>query len=88
MRALPVGLEFARQMGNEVTIHGSADFKERALRLAVERGMHVNNPELQTRQRELVVERERVRLQDRELLRERSRDRGSERDGLDIGWGR
>ncbi len=38
-------------MGNEVTIHGSANFKERALRLAVERGMNVNNPELQDRQR-------------------------------------
>jgi len=38
--------------GNEVTLHGSANFKERALRLAVERGMNVNNPELQDRQRE------------------------------------
>ena len=75
--SIAAGLELARaKWGNEVTLHGSADFKERALRLAVERGIHVNNPELQVRQRELVVERERARSQDRELLRERSRDRG------------
>jgi len=87
--SVAAGLELARaKWGNEVTIHGSADFKERALRLAVERGIHVNNPELQVRQRELVVERERARSQDRELLRERYRDRGVERDGPDIGWSR
>ncbi len=40
--SIAAGLELARaKWGNEVTIHGSADFKERALRLAVERGMHV-----------------------------------------------
>jgi len=71
-----------------VTIRGSADFEERALRLAVDRGIQVNNPELQVRQRELVVERERARSQYRELLRERSRDRGVERDGPEIGWSR
>ncbi len=87
--SVAAGLELARaKWGNEVTIHGSADFKERALRLAVERGMHVNNPELQVRQRELVVKWERTRSQDRELLRERSHDRGIERDGPDIGWSR
>jgi len=87
--SIAAGLELARaKWGNEVTIHGSADFKERALCLAVERGMNVNNPELQVRQRELVVERERTRSQDRELLREHSRDRGFERDGPDIGWTR
>ncbi len=85
--SVAAGLELARsKWGNAVTIHGSADFKERALRLAVERGMHVNNPELQVRQREL--ERERTHSQDRALLRERSRDRGIERDGPDIGWSR
>jgi len=42
--------ELARaKWGNEVTIHGSADFKERALSLAVERGITVNNPEVQAR---------------------------------------
>jgi len=56
---------------------GSADFKERALRLAVERGITVNNPEVQARQRELVVKRERTRSQDRELLRDPPRDRAS-----------
>jgi hypothetical protein len=87
--SIAAGLELARaKWGNEVTIHGNADFKERALRLAVERGIHVNNPELQNRQRELVVERERTPSQERELLRERSRDRGVERDGPDIGWSR
>jgi len=36
--SIAAGLELARSnWGNEVTIHGSADFKERALRLAVER---------------------------------------------------
>lgn len=75
--SITAGLELARaKWGNEITIHGSADFKERALRLAVERGIQVNNPGLQIRQRELVVERKRTRSQDRKLLRERSRDRG------------
>jgi len=65
--SVAAGLELARaKWGNEVTIHGSADFKERALRLAVERGIHVNNPELQVRQRGLVVERERARSLERE----------------------
>jgi len=87
--SVAAGLELARaKWGNAVTIHGNADFKERALRLAVERGIHVNNPELQNRQRELVLERERTRSQERELLRERSRDRGVERDGPDNGWSR
>ncbi len=87
--SVAAGLELARaKWGNEVTIHGSADFEERTLRLAVERGIHVNNPELQGRQRELVVERERMRSQNPERLRERSRNRGIERDGPDIGWRR
>ncbi len=87
--SVAAGLELARaKWGNEVTIYGSADFKERALRFAVERGMHVNNPELQIRQRELMVERESTRSQERELMRERSHDRGIERDGPDIGWSR
>jgi hypothetical protein len=87
--SIAAGLELARaKWGNEVTIRGSADFKERALRLAVERGIHVNNPELQVRQRELVVERECTRSHDRELLRERSRDRSMERDGPDMGRSR
>jgi len=85
--SIAAGLELARaKWGNEVTIRGSADFKERALRLAVERGMHVNNPELQERQRELVVQQERTRAQERELLleRERSRNRGIERGGPEM----
>jgi len=87
--SVAAGLELARaKWGNEVTIHGSADFKERTLRLAVERGIHVNNPELQNRQRELIVQRERTRSQEFEPLRERFRDRGIERDGPDIGWSR
>jgi hypothetical protein len=87
--SVAAGLELARaKWGNKVTIHGSADFKERALRLAVERGIHINNPELQVRQRELVVELESTRSQDRELLRERSRDRAVERDGPDVGRSR
>lgn len=63
---------------------GSADFKERALRLAVERGIAVNNPELQIPQRELTMQRERAQSYDRGL----QRDRGIERDGSDIGWSR
>ncbi len=48
--SVAAGLELARaKWGNEVTIRGNANFKERALRLAVERGMNVNNPELQDR---------------------------------------
>jgi len=86
--ASPRGSSSRAKWGNKVTIHGSADFKERALRLAVERGIHINNPELQVRQRELVVELERTRSQDRELLRERSRDRAVERDGPDVGRSR
>jgi len=85
--SIAAGLELARaKWGNEVTIHGSADFKERALRLAVERGMHVNNPELQERQRELVAQQERTRARERELLleRDRSRNRGIERDGPEM----
>jgi len=73
--SIAAGLELARaKWGNEVTIHGSADFKERALRLAVERGIHVNNPELQGRQRNLIIERERARTLEREqsLGRERA----------------
>jgi hypothetical protein len=87
--SIAAGLELARaKWGNEVTLHGSADFKERTLRLAVERGIHVNNPQLQNRQRELIVQRERMRSQEFEPLRERSRDRGIERDSPDIGWSR
>ena len=83
--SIAAGLELARaKWGNEVTLHGSADFKERALRLAVEREIRVNNPELQVPQRELTIERERAQSYDRDLLRER--DRGIERDGPDIGW--
>ncbi len=67
--SIDAGLELARaKWGNDVTLHGSADFKERALRLAVERGMHVNNRELQDRQRELVVERQKVKSQERDPL--------------------
>ncbi len=87
--SIAAGLELARaKWGNEVTIHGNADFKERTLRLAVERGIHVNNRELQNRQRELIVQRERTRSQEFEPLRDRPRDRGIERDGPDIGWSR
>jgi hypothetical protein len=87
--SLAAGLELARaKWGNTVTLHGNADFKERALRLAVERGMQVNNPELQHRQRELVVERERARSQERDLLRERSRNHGTKRESPDIGRSR
>jgi hypothetical protein len=85
--SIAAGLELAcAKWGNEVTIHGSADFKERALRLAVERGITVNNPELQERQRELVVQQERTRAQGREPLleRERSRNRGIERGGPEM----
>ncbi len=83
--SVAAGLELARaKWGNEVTIHGSADFKERALRLTIERGMHVNNPELQVRQREMVSERDRTRTREREIIRER--ERSQEKDiGIDIG---
>ena len=67
-------------------MHGSADLKERALRLAVERGILVNNPELQVPQRERTIERGRAQSYDRDLLRERYR--GIERDGPNIGWSR
>ena len=88
MRASPRGSSSRAKWGHEVTIRGSADFKERALRLAVERGITVNNPELQDRQRELIVQRERTRSQEFEPLHERFRDRGIERDGPDFGWSR
>jgi len=51
------------------------------------RGIHVNNPELQARQRELVVEQERTSAEDCKFLRERS-SRNVERDSLDMGWSR
>lgn len=87
--SIDAGLELARaKWGNDVTLHGSADFKECALCLAVERGMHVNNPELQARQRELIVARQKVKSQERDpLLFDRSRERGIERD-RDVGWSR
>ncbi len=79
--SIAAGLELARaKWGNEVTIRGSADFKERALRLAVERGIQVNNPELQIRQRELVVERERARSLEREQSLGRERAPAKEHD--------
>ncbi|MBC5800466.1 MAG: hypothetical protein GIW94_10920 [Candidatus Eremiobacteraeota bacterium] len=66
--------------GNEVTIRGSANFKERALRLAVERGMNVNNSELHNRQREFVAERERPHSLEREQSRGRERVPAKEHD--------
>jgi len=85
--SLAAGLELARaKWGDTVTLHGDLDFKERALGIAVEFGMRVNNPELQERQREVVVERERTRAQERELRHERRR--GVERGEPDIGWSR
>ncbi len=79
--SIAAGLELARaKCGNDVTIRGSADFKERALRLAVERGITVNNPELQVRQRELVVERERARSLEREQSLGSERAPAKERD--------
>ncbi len=86
--SIAAGLDLARsKWGNTVTLHGNIEYKERALGIAVEYGMRVVNPELQDRQRLLVVEQERMRAQERELLlqRERSRDRGVERDGPEIG---
>ncbi|MBC5800549.1 MAG: hypothetical protein GIW94_11350 [Candidatus Eremiobacteraeota bacterium] len=79
--SVAAGLELARaKWGNEVTIHGSANFKERALRLAVERGMNVNNSELHNRQREFVAERERPHSLEREQSRGRERVPAKEHD--------
>ncbi len=86
--SIAAGLELARaKWGNTVTLHGNLEYKERALGIAVEYGMRVTNPELQDRQRQLVVEQERMRAQERELLlqKERSRERGVERNGPEIG---
>jgi hypothetical protein len=52
----------AERWGAGVTINGSAAFKERALRIAVDLGLRARNGELQDRQRDLV---ERSRLRDR-----------------------
>jgi len=45
----------AERWGGEVTINGSAAFKERALHIAVEFSIRVRNAELRDRQRELVA---------------------------------
>jgi hypothetical protein len=53
----------AERWGAEVTINGSAAFKERALRIAVDLGLRARNGELEDRQRDL-IERSR-QLRDR-----------------------
>ncbi len=47
----------AERWGGEVTINGSAAFKDRALHIAAELGIRVRNSELQDRQREYVERR-------------------------------
>jgi len=88
--SLAAGLELARaKWGDTVTLHGSVDYKERALGIAIEYGMRVDNPELQKRQQQLVVERQKEKSQERDpLLFDGSRDRRIERNGPDIGWSR
>jgi len=79
--SIGAGLELARaKWGNTVTLHGSVDYKERALGIAIEYGMRVDNPELQEQQRQLVVEQERTRDKERELLRGRERTPAKEID--------
>jgi len=76
---LAAGLELARaKWGDTVTLHGDVEYKERALGIAIEYGMRVDNPELQERQQQLVVEQERTREKERELLR--GRERAPERE--------
>ncbi len=78
--SLAAGLELAcAKWGNTVTLHGSIDYKERALAIAID-GMHVDNPELQERQRKLVVAQERTRDKEREFLRGRERAPAQEID--------
>jgi len=79
--SIGAGLELARaKWGNTVTLHGGVDYKEHALGIAIEYGMRVDNPELQERQQQLVVEQERTRAQERELLRGRERAPAKEID--------
>jgi len=83
--SLAAGLELARaKWGNTVTLHGDVEYKERALGIAIEYGMRVDNPELQERQQQLVVEQERTRDKERELLRGRERAPAQE---VDRGFG-
>ena len=45
----------AERWGGEITINGSAAFKERAMRIAVEYGVRVRNPGLKNRQADLII---------------------------------
>jgi len=79
--SLAAGLELARaKWGHTVTLHGDVEYKERALGIAIEYGMRVDNPELQERQQQLIVEQERARDKERELLRGRERAPAKEID--------
>jgi len=51
--------------GGEVTINGSAAFKERALRIAIDLGIRARNGELQNRQREIMEQRRGGSVRDR-----------------------
>lgn len=42
--------------GGEITINGNGAFKERALRVAIENGITIRNPELKQRESELCRE--------------------------------
>lgn len=60
--SIGAGLDLARaKWGETVELTGSQEYKERALRLAVTRGMRVSNVELQELQRRIIEELERAR---------------------------
>jgi hypothetical protein len=60
--SIGAGLDLARaKWGETVELTGSQEYKERALRLAVTRGMRVSNVELQEFQRRIIEELERAR---------------------------
>jgi hypothetical protein len=60
--SIGAGLDLARaKWGETVELTGSQEYKERALRLAVTRGMRISNVELQKLQRQVIEEFERAR---------------------------
>jgi hypothetical protein len=85
--SIGAGLDLARaKWGETVELTGSQEYKERALRLAVTRGMRVSNVELQELQRQVIEELERAREPVRlDVVRVLDRDPyGPESDGLTV----
>jgi len=74
--SIAAGLDLAHaKWGQTVQLTGPLDYQERALRIAIERGMRVSNVELHDRQRQIIEELERAReLLGQDIVRVCSRD--------------